>query len=76
MNFVEYFYGFKRILLSHLDAEMDLKDIISDTDLSKENQIEEIVVLLEHLESHHGLDVPTADSDLKDFARYIYEQYI
>ena len=55
---------------------MDLKDIISDTDLSKENQIDEIVVLLEHLESHHGLDVPTADSDLKDFARYIYEQYI
>lgn len=76
MTFINYFYEFKQFILSSPKYERDLDDILSDTDLSEENQIDELVVLLENLESHHGLSVPKADYDLKQLARFIRNYYL
>jgi len=76
MSFINFFGEFKRFILSNPKYERDLNDILSDTDLTEKNQIDEVVVLLEDLESHHGLQVPKADSDLKEFAIFIRNYYL
>jgi hypothetical protein len=76
IEMINYLYEFKSFILSHPKAEADLNDILTDTDLSEENQIDELMVMMENYESHEGLKIPVADSDLKQFARFIRNHYL
>lgn len=76
MNLARYFGVFQTFILSNPKAENDLSDILTDSSLTEENQIFELVTLLEMMESHEGLEIPSADSDVKELAKFIRNYYL
>jgi hypothetical protein len=76
MNLAAYFKDFQKFIHSDPKAENDLNDILTDSDLSEENQLEELIVLLEELESHKGLEIPKIDLDVKELAKFIRNYYL
>lgn len=76
MNLAEYFRKFQIFIISNPKAELDLNDILSDSDLPPENQIEELISFLEGLESHEGLEIPKMDLEVKVFAKFIRDYYL
>jgi hypothetical protein len=76
MNLAAYFRDFQKFIHSDPRSENDLNDILTDTDLSEENQLEELIVLLERLESHQGLEIPKVDFDVKELAKFIRNYYL
>lgn len=76
MNLARDFEVFKKFIISNPKYENDLSDILTDDSLQEEDQIFEIVALLESLESHAGLEIPKADWEVKELAKFIRGYYL
>ena len=76
MNLTKSLGIFQTFMLSNPKVENDLNDILTDSSLSEENQIFEIVTLLEMCESHDGLEIPKADWEVKELAKFIRSYYL
>lgn len=73
MKLAAYFKDFQKFIFSDSKAENNLKDILYDTDLSEEEQTEELIILLE---SYKGLKIPKIDLEIKKFAKFIRNYYL
>jgi len=59
---------FEKFLSRNPNLNADYKDILSDSDLSIENMVDELENFLQNCEVHHGFEMP---GDLREFARFI-----
>jgi len=59
---------FEKFLSQNPNLDADYKDILSDSDLTIENMVDELENFLQHCEVHYQFEMP---GDLREFARFI-----